>query len=78
MADLDLVPAKRSAARFLIEYFSPRRCDSDGVAECVRCNALALARWTLRDIELHPGEEWAVEEIYRQERAYEEETHKNS
>lgn len=50
MADLDLVPAKRSAARFLIEYFQPRRCDSDGVADCVRCNVLALARWTLRDI----------------------------
>ena len=51
VTDLNLVPAKRSAARFLIEYFQPRRCDSDGVSDCVRCNALALARWMLQDIE---------------------------
>jgi len=46
-----LVPAKRSAAQFLIEHYRNRPCDSDGVANCVRCRTLALARWMLQDID---------------------------
>jgi hypothetical protein len=47
---IDLTPAKKSAAKFLIEYFTPRKCDNPAVGCCVRCSALALARWTLQDI----------------------------
>lgn len=46
----DTRSARLSAVEFLISRFEPLHCDSDAVAECVRCNALALARWMLKDL----------------------------
>jgi hypothetical protein len=39
--------AIKSTATFLLDHFKARPCDSDGVASCVRCNAVFLARKAL-------------------------------
>ena len=46
MSDLPY-KAIATAATFIESEFAPKRCDSDGVSDCVRCNAVALARWAL-------------------------------
>lgn len=43
-------PAIRSAAEFLLSRYAKARCDSEAVSDCVRCNAVYLARVTLRDL----------------------------
>lgn len=45
------VLAARSAAEFLEASFKDRRCDSDGVSCCIRCNAVALARFVLKSLD---------------------------
>lgn len=49
-SNLDLTPAKQRAAQTLIDYFKPLQCDSQGASDCIRCTALALARWMLDDL----------------------------
>lgn len=36
--------AIRFAATFLFNHFKDLPCDNDGVASCIRCNAIYLAR----------------------------------
>jgi len=39
--------AAKSAAEFVLDYYKGRRCDSEAVADCLKCNATFLARESL-------------------------------
>ena len=45
------VPALRSTANFFLRRFEGARCDSEAVADCVRCQAVFLAHRTLAALE---------------------------
>lgn len=47
----EYVESVRSSARFLLRRFEDQRCDSEGVAECVRCQAVYLAKSALEALE---------------------------
>jgi hypothetical protein len=46
--EFDKRPAMRAAANHLLEHFRPLSCDSVGSVDCVRCSAVATARWLLQ------------------------------
>lgn len=41
------VEAMRSSARLLLRQYEGARCDDEGVAGCIRCNSVFLAKRTL-------------------------------
>lgn len=43
--------AMRSSARFLLRRFEAARCDSDGAADCLRCQSVYLAKQTLEALD---------------------------
>ena len=45
------IESLRSSANFLLRTFEGQRCDSEGVADCLRCQAVRLARATLASLE---------------------------
>jgi hypothetical protein len=49
--------AAAGSAKFLLEWFDRRPCDSSGVSCCIRCNVVALSRWTLEAIAAAPLQE---------------------
>ena len=44
--------AIRSAAKVLIDNFDGKDCDARAVSDCVRCNAVSLARMSVKVVEL--------------------------
>ena len=41
---IDDLPAVKSAISFILDEVAKKRCDSEGVADCVRCNSVFLAK----------------------------------
>jgi hypothetical protein len=42
--------ATKSASEYVLDHFKGRKCDSEAVADCLKCNATFLARESLNMI----------------------------